>query len=134
MYEVIQCVIKGDTSALHKLIDFRPCLETEHPPYLRTTKDSRAKALNGERLKRMPGQITPLLFQVMLYILGKFNPYCHDVLPDARHVATSASPAYPEQTLNIQDSSVRVNTTTFALTSNRTLVSHTKGKWSPRAF
>src|SRR5258708_32622842 len=96
MYEVIQCVIKGDTSALHKLIDFRPCLETEHPPYLRTTKDSRAKAINGERLKRMPGQITPLLFQVMLTILGKFNLSHHELLPDERHLATTASPAPPD--------------------------------------
>jgi hypothetical protein len=91
MFEVIQSVIKRDTDALHKLIDFRPCLETEHPPYLRTTKNPGAKPLDRVRFKRMPGQITPLLFQVVFYILGEFNPYCHDVLPDARPLAASAA-------------------------------------------
>ncbi len=62
-----------------------------HPPYLRTIKNPGAKPLDRERFKRMPGQITPLLFQVVFYILGKFNPYCHDVLPDARPLAASAA-------------------------------------------
>ena len=81
MFKVIQSVIKRDTGALHKFIDFCACLEPKHSPHLRTTKDPRAVTINRERFKRVPGQITLLLFQVVLNILGKFKPHCHDVSP-----------------------------------------------------
>jgi hypothetical protein len=95
MFKIIQRVIKRDASTLHEVIDFRACLEPKHPPHLRTTQDPRTIALNRECFKRVPGQITPLLFQVVLNILGKFNPHCHDISPGrkvARHFG--GPPAY----------------------------------------
>jgi len=40
VFEVIQGVIKRDTGALHKFIDFCACLEPKHPSHLRTTQDA----------------------------------------------------------------------------------------------
>jgi hypothetical protein len=85
MFKVIQSVIKSDTGALHKFIDFCSCLEPKHSPHLRTTKDPRAIAINRERFKRVPWQISLKLFQVVLNILGKFKPHSHHVSPDAGH-------------------------------------------------
>src|SRR5439155_955860 len=61
-----------------EFIDFHTRLEPKHPSDLRTTQDPRTIALNRERLKRVPRQVTPLRFQVVLNILGNFNSHCHD--------------------------------------------------------
>ena len=59
MFKVIESVIKGDTGAIHKFINFRACLEPKHPPYLRTTQYPRPIALYRQSFVRVPGQITP---------------------------------------------------------------------------
>lgn len=58
MFETVRGVIKRDTGALHKLIDFPACLEPKHPFRLRATRDprtcgfaSRAGRLSYERAR-----------------------------------------------------------------------------------
>src|SRR6266852_7478878 len=87
MLEIVHSVIKRNVGTLHKLIDFRPRFEPKHPPDLRATKDTSAVAFDREGLECMPGQITPLLFKVMLDILRKFNLHCHVSSPGPRQLA-----------------------------------------------
>jgi hypothetical protein len=75
--EIVHGVIERNFRSLHKGIDFGARFEPEHTPDLGATQNARAVSIDCERLESVPGQITPLLGEVVLNILGQFDFYCH---------------------------------------------------------
>jgi hypothetical protein len=71
--DIVQRIIERHSSPHRKHLDFFSGLKSQHPTYLRAAQYSPSVTLYRQRLQRIPGRITPLLFQVVLNVLGYFN-------------------------------------------------------------
>jgi hypothetical protein len=110
VFEIVDGVIKRDVRSLHEGIDFSAGFEPKHAPDLRAAQDTRAVAFDRERLEGVPGQITPLLCEIVLDILRQFDFHRHAGSPELTRLPASSTLALTSAlTSNIQERLFWVN-------------------------
>jgi len=93
--KIFKGVIKRDAGSAHELIHFGTGRESEHPPRLRPAEHTSLVALNCEGFQSMAWDISPLLLEQFLNVLGEINMDCHLVLRSGERVRSFARANLP---------------------------------------